>query len=136
MSITPRTDEAYFEADSVEYATEADVTIAMRDFARQLEVELLAARAELTRLRANAAVIRGELEEIRKALQESMSYQRELRADRDRLDWLDDQNEGGFYFSRDASGFFHATVCVHLAGKKIRAAIDSEMKLTKEENEN
>lgn len=74
--------------------------------------------------------------ELRKALDAQMHHQRELRADRDRLDWLDDQNEGGFHFSRDASGFFHATVCVHLAGKKIRAAIDSEMKLTKEENEN
>jgi hypothetical protein len=39
MSITPRTDAAYFEADEIEHATDADVTIAMRDWARELECE-------------------------------------------------------------------------------------------------
>ena len=76
---------------------------------------------------------------LRDALNAQLSYQRELRADRDRLDWLDSCGD----------------VCSDLTGKcnwkewlvstinssmkldaSIRSAIDSEMKLTKEENEN
>jgi hypothetical protein len=47
MSATPRTDAAYFEADEIEHATDADVTIAMRDFARELECENARLRASL-----------------------------------------------------------------------------------------
>ena len=50
MSTTPRTD-----AESNGYYTDIDC-------ARQLELELLAARAELTLLRADLSVIRGELD--------------------------------------------------------------------------
>jgi hypothetical protein len=113
MSDTPRTDDE--EANQTQ---RYGCRMVKSHFARQLERELA---------------------ETRKALEESMSHQRELRADRDRLDWLDSCGD----------------VCSDLTGKcnwkewlvstinssmkldaSIRSAIDSEMKLTKEENEN
>jgi len=85
------------------------------------------------------APLKAEIALLREALDAQLTHQRELRADRDRLDWLDSCGD----------------VCSDLTGKynwkewlvstinssmkldaSIRSAIDSEMKLTKEENEN
>jgi len=64
MTPTPRTDAAYFEADEIEHATDADVTIAMRDFARELECENARLRAALERIVALGARMPEDAEEV------------------------------------------------------------------------
>jgi hypothetical protein len=64
MSTTPRTDAAYFEADEIEHATDADVTIAMRDFARELECENARLLAALQRIVALGARMPEDAEEV------------------------------------------------------------------------
>jgi len=64
MSKTPRTDAAYIEADQIEYATDADVTIAMRDFARDLERENDELRKDKARLELYAGILEEHLDPI------------------------------------------------------------------------
>jgi len=68
MSTTPRTDAAYFEADEIEHATDADVTIAMRDFARDLERENAELRTDGQRWQNEHLRLLAENAELRKAL--------------------------------------------------------------------
>jgi hypothetical protein len=129
MSTTPRTD-----------ARELAISIQNEDSCCAIYVKVHGKEYEGGLVDTDfARELERELAETRKALEESMSHQRELRADRDRLDWLDSCGD----------------VCSDLTGKynwkewlvstinssmkldaSIRSAIDSEMKLTKEENEN
>jgi hypothetical protein len=64
VSDTPRTDKEAFDVTTGEKDIDG---VVMADFARELE-------------RENAA--------LRSALEQQANYHRELRADRDRLDWL------------------------------------------------
>jgi hypothetical protein len=63
-----------------------------------------------------------ELAETRKALEESMSYQRELRADRDRLDWLERPQQITQYVNP-----FRDVVHRTNSGQTLREAIDAAM---------
>jgi hypothetical protein len=77
-----------------------------------------------------------ELAETRKALEESMSHQRELRADRDRLDWLDSCGDvcSDLTVKYNWKEWLVSTINSSMKlDASIRSAIDSEMKLTKEE---
>jgi len=82
MSTTPRTDAAYFEADEIEHATDADVTIAMRDFARELECENARLRetleAALQAAELDASCNSEELRQVRKELARTVSAMAEL----------------------------------------------------------
>jgi hypothetical protein len=79
--------------------------------------------SDLIQLYANANIRIGELERenaaLKTALDHQMNYQRELRADKDRLDWLD---KTGCWLtvpgSRKGQTFFSGTA---------RSVIDSEM---------
>jgi transposase-like protein len=93
VSDTPQTDK---EAFDVTTGVKDIDGVVMADFARELERENARLQMELD-ASCNAEEmrqVRAENAVLRSALDQQANYQRELRADRDRLDWLLSHNGG------------------------------------------
>jgi hypothetical protein len=85
MSDTPRTDDIWFDT-SRKYS--GALASSLYDLSRELERENAALRAEVNVTRKNYADYQTDNIALRAALDQQANYQRELRSDRDRLDWL------------------------------------------------
>ena len=131
-SDTPRTDAAAFTPDDWEQQA------VFADFARTLERELAEAHKECEEqarlngmgaereagLHGRIAELERELAATKALLEAQLTFQRELRADRDRLDWLGKAkcayfHEGPFCWRINEDDFTD--------GDTIRAAIDAAM---------
>lgn len=138
QSDTPRVDAAIFRCDGV-WTDE----VVYADFARTLEWELNEAKQQLHALRlvcgttdankfetaldralAKNRALEQELAATKTLLEAQLKFLRELRADRDRLDWLD---ENCVYTGGGHGGTYSFSTPLDVECGMLRAAIDAAM---------
>ena len=136
MSDTPRTKERTYPADCL-----GKTPVVHAEWAEELEREnatlrdrvwaTLAAGVSLDGKWGTAKVAELERENaaLRAALDAQANYQRDLRADRDRLDWLENEGfEHRHHETGDSLGFEWVITSKPEEPRDIRAAIDAARK--------